>query len=192
MADATAITTIAKVKDYLGIGGTTYDTFFTELIAEVQADIESKTGRHFPIVELTEYYDGDGTRELFLNYRPITSVTNLYDDTERAYGAGTEIASTGFVIYSNKGIIRLVNDLCFNRSDQNIKIVYKTGWSTIPEDIEKVAIEMVARIFRASNKGNKDLGVESRKEGEGTVGLITENYLPGHEEVIEKYRDIRV
>jgi len=139
-------TTVASIKTNFNMTLSTHDTLLGNLITQKEKQIKVFCGRDF---EQTTYnsndenslYDGDGTDTLLLRQFPIVSVTSLFDDPDRSYGASSQISSSDYMIYANEGKI-VLDGLTFTRGRQNIKVVYSAGYSTIPEDL-KSACEML-------------------------------------------------
>jgi hypothetical protein len=81
----------------------------------------------------TAYFDGHQERDkLFLNTNPVTSVTSLHDDPERAYGSDTLLDSDDYVVY-DWGI--QLDGFKFFKGYKNIQVIYVGGYTpTTRED----------------------------------------------------------
>ena len=123
---------------------------FINLINRISARMETYCSRKFKVREYTEYQDGDGSPNVFTNQYPITTVSELWDDTEVLFTSiNDQISSSDFLIYSEEGNIRLYNDeTIFSKGHQNIKIIYSGGYSTIPKDLELACIDWVMTEYR--------------------------------------------
>jgi uncharacterized phiE125 gp8 family phage protein len=168
-----ALTSLANVKEYLGISGTTYDALLTNLITRMEAFIERYCDRPFAQTTYTdEKYDGEYNNGglLLLNHWPLISVASLYDDLDCDYTSSTLIDSDDYLTYLDEGIIRLKNGVEFNEGDQNIKITYDAGVTSVPADLEQATIEMVAEKFNV--RGSE--GKKSEKLGRWGVTYITD------------------
>ena len=141
-----AIITKAIVKSFLRIptAETGDDSLIDEMIGDLEAFAKTVCNRVFESAEVTQYYDGDGTKNLLVNYYPITAVSALYDDTDRVYGADTAIDSGDYIIKEDEGKIVLDEGLIFAEGVKNIKITYTGGYSagTMPADL-KHAIKLL-------------------------------------------------
>lgn len=134
------LTTLANLKSVLHQDVSTDDTLLKAIITRVSASIASTCNRIFYAHDITEYQDGEGDSTLVAEQYPINSITSIHDDVERAYGSDTLIASTDYVYYSEKGLIKLDN-YYFAVGLKNIKLVYNAGYSTVPQDLEMACIK---------------------------------------------------
>jgi hypothetical protein len=158
------LTTLATVKEYLGLTGTGEDSLLNRLIDWATDFIHSYCGRTFPQGSYDEYYDGDGTDTLLSHQFPIVSVNSLEVD-------GTVKDSTSFVLYAPLGIIRLKSGV-FPRGKKNVRLQYTAGYATIPKDLEQASIELVA--LKYYDRGRERLGVEGKEGTSFTTQLPQE------------------
>jgi len=122
-------------------------TAITTTEAAIRAKFERIIGVSLVSTTSTEYYDGDGTSELYLNHHmpfaeatpapvSLTSVTVIAtDDTETDFTA-SELADV--VKYPHKLVRR---SGVFTPGIRNIKVVYTHGYSTCPADIKNAALQ---------------------------------------------------
>ena len=115
----------------------------------IRSDFERHIGVPLTATTYTEYYDGDGSAELYLLHhnpwseatpRPVTltSVTIIdTDDTETAFTA-TELANV--VKYPHKLVRR---SGAFTSGVRNVKVVYVAGYVTVPDDIKQAALQVL-------------------------------------------------
>lgn len=100
--------------------------------------------------EITEYHDGTDTEELYLNRRPINSVTSVIflSIPNTLY----TIPISTIEIIPNQGILRIKNTglqtsplplRCFPFGRNNIKVIYNAGFADYPTDVA-TAISMIA------------------------------------------------
>lgn len=170
-----AYATAAALKTRAGITDTTDDTLLGTICDQVNQYIESKTHRVLaPITSATYYYDGDGSRSLFLplpvsgppigGIRAITALELAYY-TGAAY---TSIATTEAFLRQRVGMTgpyeRLeFTDLptagfsCFPRGFSTVKITATAGWAAIPDDITDVALTAATRAWFARQNGQQDI-----------------------------------
>lgn len=181
-----ALTTVAHCKAFRGIASDdqSHDDELTRLIPAVQAFLEQECARAFEQATVTEYYHGAGSgryddgqqtmpswrNRLIVARPPLVSITSLYDDPLRVYGASTALAAGNYVIAdANAGLI-VLDGLTFSRGLRNIKITYVGGYATIPADLEQAAIELV---WACREKGvNNLIGVRSRSVADGNVQFV--------------------
>lgn len=182
-----AWTTLVKVKEYLGITDTASDTLLTDLLARLQVAAETYLDRKIEQATYTEQYDGDETDRLITLQWPIISVTSVHDDQDRAFGAATLIATADYVLYKDRGIIRL-DGLVFSSGIQNIKVVYTAGYATVPADLAQALIELIADRFR--QKENQ--GLESLSIGAYSVSFTGEDLPDEVKATFDAYRRTRI
>jgi len=183
------LVTLERVKTYLEIANTetAQDVLLQDLIARIGAWMERYCDRSFAKATYTEQRDGDGTATLLVREWPLLSVTSLYDDPLRVFGAATQIAASDFALYPNQGLIRLDGRI-FSVGIQNVKVTYEAGYAEIPQDLQQALIELIADRFRnKENQGIRSLAIGSYRVDYG------EEELPGEiRGVLEGYRRTRV
>ncbi len=169
-----ALVDLGNIKSYLGIAetDTEFDTDLDHLIDAVSWYFNNETNRKLKARDYAaEYYDGDGSDTLYVENYPINSITHLYIDTERAYGADDEILAADYMIYKDMGKI-IVEDTVFSKGNQSVKLEYNGGYATIPYDLENACKEMVAFLFKRDKAGNR-IGVKSLSVEGGSENYVT-------------------
>lgn len=181
----TELTTLAHVREFLDLEDsfTDRDTLIENLISRVSDNIEKECGRTFHATDLTEYYDGQRLGILLTKNFPINSVTALYDDPDREYGADSLLDSDDYTIYSEEGMIKL-DGLWFCGGHNNVKIQYNAGYSTIPTDLESACIKLVAVDYLSATTAVNDKEASAFREKLDT-------WKDEAEKIINKYRRIR-
>lgn len=122
--------TLAELKTWLKIEGTTKDTFLPQLIDQVTDFIEGMIGKKIISRSFTEYHNGLGKENILARNYPVYKVSSLHDDTEHGYGDADLIAVDDYRIDYDVGNIELTNDeTIFSNGVGNVKIVYWAGFS---------------------------------------------------------------
>jgi len=180
-----ALATLAALKEYLELTGSGHDARLTALLARSDTFVKSFTKRalEVPANDVTEYYDGNFTDTIFLREFPIVSVTSVHDDTARVFGADTLIAAADYVIVNDPGYIRYLYGLRFAKGAQNVKVIYKGGYSTIPKDLEMASIYAAA--FWFEERKNIARGSVNIRDG-GTTGHL-HDVPPSVKEMLAPY-----
>lgn len=160
-----AYTTVADLKTYMDISGSTDDSLLGVLIGAAQKQIETKTGRVFEVpadttrrfTPLGVNYDGslwyDGlTLGLDFDLCQLTSIIN---------GDGSNIPTNAVVLLPLNGVpysairIKLNTQYVWTYTgspDGSVAIVGRWGWSiTPPADIVECTKELAARMYRRRN-----------------------------------------
>jgi len=168
------------IKNLLGITTTDDDETLTQLLKARHVEFS-----YFESEARTEYYDGTGTNQLFVEYSPITAIDSIYDDYDREFTADTKIDSDNISFNDEQGIIYLDAGV-FCKYHQNIKIIYTAGYTlaNVPHDL-KLAIAQFVMADYLELKG----GVNAF-EGESTT-YKPKNLRDQAEQIINKYRFLR-
>ena len=137
------LTTIAEVKVLTGVA-TADDAITQELITKASVFANNYTGRILAQQTFTETYDGDGSDILFLNNYPITSVTTVHQDSDRAFGVDTLVDSDDYLTYADNRKLVGIGTRWF-KDIQTIKVVYVAGFviGSIPDDLVNAVTMLV-------------------------------------------------
>lgn len=169
---AAALTDLATVKLALGITGTGDDALLNALITSVSAAAAVYCNRNFGVNNYTETYDGEYMPTLWLNQRPVVSVTNVQVDgiavTQRTAGQPT---SYGWANDQNK---LFFNGGVFNEGFQNVVVTYTAGITVSPAatpDLWRAVAEWVGFVYKSQQ--HLDKSSDTGLEGQGTTYLKT-------------------
>lgn len=152
----TALTTSAKVSNYLTGHSTPTAGTITQAIEGLSVLFESLTDRVFSSTAYTEYHDGDGTAEIIVENYPMISVTSLHIDGAREFGATTLVAAADYSVYLSDGLINLHGYVTV-RGSKTIKLIYVAGYATIPADIDDVIAQAAAQLIMREEQGQLHL-----------------------------------
>lgn len=162
-----ALTDLATVKALLGITDNTQDSLLELLINACTDYIERYCGRRFkaPASDVTEYYTGTG-RPLLSTYNyPIITITSINERT--GVNSFVTVPSSEYYHDANAGLIYLSNLTI--KDPMGYKIVYKAGYTTIPNDLNQACAQMVVREYN-QRAGSGDVQSESLGEYSVTYG----------------------
>jgi Phage gp6-like head-tail connector protein len=98
------IVSLSEFKTYLGITDNSQDSLLQLLLDSAQSSVESFTGRKFEadLTDITEIFDGNAQKEIFLNKYPIISLTSVdYNAGDTSIADWQEVVNTGYSIKSN-------------------------------------------------------------------------------------------
>jgi len=163
--NSNALTTIAACKLQLDIptSDTSVDALLERYINSASEQIERYCCRKFKASSYTEIRDGSRSNEMLLKNYPVTAISGVYIDAARAFGVDTQLASTEYAIIEPNVLRR--HSYSFGSVSQSIKIVYTSGYATIPADLEDACIMLVE--LRYAKKSDRSLGRNSTgKQGE--------------------------
>jgi hypothetical protein len=186
------IITISELKTYLDIEDTTDDDRLQSVIVAVTDFFETECNRKFESRDYTEYYNGDGGNELFLNQFPINSSSDEIEiytsiSVPRDY-TDNQISSDYIVIESKIGLIHLISDY-FPKGTQTVKVVYNAGYETIPYDLKRAALELGALMW-SKEKNQIDIISTYSIQGSNITIQADKAFNKFCESVIEKYRRV--
>lgn len=186
MSASTDLTTLTKVKAYLGISNTDDDTLLEALIDSVSEAVEHYCGRQFAQAERTEYHDGLGASSLVLRCRPISAITQIYDDPSQMFSESSGVDASRYVFYPEEGIVELTGG-SFADGRRNVKIIYTAGFATVPPAVEQAANILVGHFFNRGHQGGD--GVASESLGAYTVSY-NEAEWPASAKGLLEYREV--
>jgi uncharacterized phiE125 gp8 family phage protein len=190
VAASTTLTTRAALKLYLGIeaSDTAQDELLDALVAYASERIESHCRRAFASEALTEYLDGTGASKLVLSRRPVSALTSIHEDSDRAFAAATEIDSADLVLHPENGIVERMGAV-FAPGARTLKVVYTAGYATVPDDVA-LACAKLAAAWYAHARGGAD-GVTRETLGD-YAATYAHGALPADVEgALAAYRDVR-
>lgn len=193
-----ALTSLAQVKQYLGLSATTHDALLEGLIEAVSAQFNAFCGRKLMARDYSHLsesptYDpdnallsGSGYPELLLPQYPVISLTTMVVEG-RSISASTG-GGVGWLLDSGAGVLSLIG-MIFPRGGHNVGLVYRAGFGTAPPDLAQAAVEQSAVRFQESAAGQGRLGVSARTLADGSVSYHSGALLPQVKAVLERYRN---
>lgn len=190
---AIALVSLAEAKAFLQITASTQDTIVGDLVNSCSEWVNNFVGHDLLEADYEEYYDGDGTEELILKNFPVTELTLLNDDPQRAFAAPTaKNISADVMLDSGAGIVRLWNNGgAFFRARGNVKVTYSAGYDidAMPYDIRLAVKKLVAFLYRASYAQPK-MGIQTETTGDRTTTYFNEEILKDVAGLLKPYRTL--
>lgn len=170
LEDATGLCTREDLKTYLRIPSTdtSQDAFLDHLVTRTTAFIQSYTRQTLLETTHTEYFSGNGSSRTVVKEMPVTAVTVLTDDKSGQADFDYTDADLNVEFgFEEWGLIVLMNGLTFRKPDsiyppRNYKVTYTAGYSSVPDDLRQVAVELAARTYYRK---------EHQKQGKATHSL---------------------
>lgn len=142
MANAIDLTTLAKVKRWLGLASNNLDDQILEdLITSCSDLIREFLGRD--IVKLTytnDVYDGTGADSIVLRQYPIISLTSV------SVGGSliADAVAAGRMLRRTSGI--------FPPGAGNVLVTYEAGYDPIPHGLDQACVEMVGEVYKSKDR----------------------------------------
>ncbi len=162
-----ALISTADVRTWLGIsdGDKAPNEKLASISKTVEDFVDSYTGRQLEAkVYRTDpsfsYLDGNGKPWIMAPQYPISYITEIAIDSDRAFGSGTLLASADFFWYPSGKIVS--EGGYFTRGRRNVRLDYVAGFAPvvggthnsavstypIPYDLKQTMIEMIVDIFK--------------------------------------------
>lgn len=175
---AADLTTLANVKQYLGLSVNTDDALLGRLITAASSWVRTFINRDITQATYTEVIDGNASERIVVGNYPVTAVTSI------TYADGTTVP-TSAVVFDLNAITRTDGDIfVFGRS--NITVVYTAGYVTTPADIEECVIEMVALRYR--EKGRVGTSAVNTRGESVTFGVM--DVPPSVKTILRNWRNV--
>lgn len=194
-----ALTSVADVKESLGITGTSQDNLITRKINQATDMIEAYCGKnnsqHFISTTYTnEEYDGTGTNQLILKNRPVISVSSFEQrSTTENINNWDSIDSQDYFVDTTAGVV----DCNFGvLANWNLyRLTYVAGFATIPSDLAEACVMLSCALVESASTGasvkRKTQGPKSIEYYDSVQGesLITQL---GIDDMLQRYTDIPI
>lgn len=180
MAD---LTTLAKVKEWLGEATSANDPVLSRLISASSDYIQAWLNRDIAQATYSSYRDGNsGVRIMTRNY-PVTAVTTVKIDNQTIPLSVN--GSNGYVF--NETSVALIG-YRFTRGIQNVYLSYTAGYATTPNEIEQACIEMVSLRFKEKGR----IGVVSKGMAGETITFSQKDMTDSIESTLSQYRRVMI
>jgi len=169
-----ALCSLADVKSQLDIqtGNISQDTRLTLYINAATQAIETYCSREFELnATRTEYHDGDHSNAVLTLQWPINSISELWIDTGRLFtDVSLRLLATEYG-YQGSNRVTLFEQIS-PRGSGIIKIIYSSGYSTIPYDLNLACIWLVEWFYFHRNR--QDMGRTTASKGDESIGILAE------------------
>lgn len=129
----------------------------------------------------TESYDGTGTDAILLRRLPVTNAGSV--TVNGTAEADFEFTSNGLLLRGTAGSNPRP---AWPAGRQNISVTYEHGYSDIPRDVRRVALEIAARTVVQGVAQFETLGDVSVRYGTNSTDLTN-----GEKAILAKYRQLR-
>jgi len=147
MADSYA--TVQDMRDRGVTPGAADDPAVERVLDRAKVTIDAYCGRGFLLREETYFVDGTGKQAIFLDDRPVVSITELKVDD-------TVVPPEDLRLYGEAGYIRLVNGLSvfaactgvFPRGVQNVSVHGFFGFQVPPPEVKEACILLALQCLK--------------------------------------------
>lgn len=176
------LTTLAKVKEWLGTTVAAQDALIGRVITAVSARIVQETQQ--PIVKTTWAlrFNGNGRQRLILPYQPVVSVASVSID---GYVIPAAVNQRNGWFFDGNSVY--FDGYAMTRGVRNVAVTFDAGYEAVPLDIEQACIELCALAIK---KDRADPGVTSKSLAGESISLIATE-MPAHvADIINSYRRV--
>ncbi len=164
-----ALTTVADVKESLGIASSNhdFDNLIIRKINQATGMIERFCGRRFKQTTYTDQiYNGTNGDQLVLKQRPVVGdVVLKARDTSLNQADFTTVDTELVYVDAESGVL----DLLFRAVGKwgRYAVTYTAGYNVIPDDLAEACVSLTA--FLVNNANSDNVNVKSKQEGQRKV-----------------------
>lgn len=178
----TALATSADVRTFRGLPAGQDEALLTSLCEAASAFVLKFIGRTgFAIEQVTETYNGTGTRMVLLRHRPVTAVSAMKINGV-TIPASNGYSQNGYYLEHNGAVC--LRGYRFDRDQGNVDITYSHGYASVPADVKQIVVEMVAMKYERRTR----LGVSSKSIGQETISYATTDLSAENRTLLNQYR----
>lgn len=121
----------------------------SEWIGQASDYIDGLANKSFIATDYEQYFDFDGTTQLYLKNTPVNTITSLEYNTALEGETPAWVTKTEgvhFLTYPDKGYVEIVTRkwTTIKSAFRNIRINYNAGYATVPGRIKLLATKLVA------------------------------------------------
>lgn len=187
------LTTLARVKTTLGVGGNGFDLELLNVIAGVSDAAAKYMRRQTQVMERTVYFSLWNSRRLYLSAWPVTSVASVKNDRDRDWNNVSPVDPSAYHVKSELGVLVLDTDrTAWVTGDDVLQVIYTGGMGTDTDDFISnypsiaMAVEMQAVTFWRNRERLAHRGVSMPN---GSVSLESPgDFLPAVEDILKRHR----
>tara|TARA_Y100000310_G_scaffold337164_1_gene423539 strand:+ start:1212 stop:1760 length:549 start_codon:yes stop_codon:yes gene_type:complete len=175
-----ALVTWESIYTYLKIAEDSDDKdLLVQMEVMISAEVEAYCKAFFKATTITdETHDGDGEAALFLEHRPVISVTTLYIGENVAADL---VAADDYEVYNDVG--KIYYSGLFSVGQRNVIVTYVTGFTNVPRDIVRIILQLIAKEYRGLEKE----GFKSERIGSYSYALADDEFSANQLNTLERY-----
>lgn len=175
------ITSLDKVKLYLGISGTASDAILNDCVAAADAFVLSYIDADNVLeTDYVERYNGTGSNMLTPDHSPIVAITSLKING-RTIPASTPNNASGY--FFDRDVIVLSGDR-FDRGQRNVELSYRAGLAAIPVDMAQAATYIASQMYNRRSR----VGVSSKTIGQESITYSPNDMDASSKTVLNHYK----
>jgi len=179
---ATALTTLANVKEWLQITGTAQDALLTRMIAAHSDAVATFLNRDLGMQNYTHTFDGNGALKIVFPEYPVTAVGSVQVNG---------VAILPRLTYGQPGYVFTASSLSlvgrrFTHGSQNVTVSYTAGFAVIPPSIRQAVIDWIADRYKSQDR----IGITSKSLA-GEAISYSQMALPERvEKILKQYSKV--
>ena len=145
-----ALTTVASVKAFMGLTGTSADAVLAELITQLSAQVDNFCQRTLGRADHSHWIDGSGGTRLLLTEWPVVAVS-LVQVNGVSIPAAADPVSQGYRFFDAGELLLNPGGQRFTRGQRNVRVDFTAGYTDnqVPADLALACNRMVANMYRA-------------------------------------------
>jgi uncharacterized phiE125 gp8 family phage protein len=165
------LTTLADVKEFLGITSTTNDDLLQMLITAESDYIATWCNRKLVQQTITETRDGSGSDRMMFREYPVSAVASVTMDGNPVPASATPQNGYGYYFTSRILMLRYGWGWCMGAG--NVQITYTAGYASgsIPQALAQAAAELTAYRYKQKDRiaiaGGQSIDGQSVQYGGG-------------------------
>lgn len=178
------LASIDDVKDHLHKESNAEDGLIELLLSGVSAQIEGEIGSAISPVPVTQFGQGNGLPGFLLD-NAVVSITSVAEGS-------TVLADTVYRV-EGRTLVKLDTsalEICWPRLP--LKVVYRAGFSPVPDDLQMAAVIQTAFQYRQTKGGGNRLGLTANSPSEAgeAISYVPLDLLPDVMRTLKRYRSI--
>lgn len=189
---ATALTSVARVKEYLGETGSSHDTLLNRIVLGVSEAMQSYMHRRILQSQVTRRFSHYGeTDTLTLPDPPAADNGALAVELGRVDETPESLTKDeDFEIDEDTATLVRIGSH-WPKGRRNIKVTWDKGYASVPEDLTFAATKQSAYEWQqaGADPSNARLGLQGTILGTGDSSYVVRDWIQGVEAVMRRYRE---
>lgn len=178
---ANDLTTLANVKQWMGITSNAGDADLSRLITAASNAVISYLNRDLFSGQYDLRFNGKGGVTVVLPQYPVTAVSSVIVNGV-PIPVGTDM-SDGY--FFDEGNVYL-RGYTFSRGVQNVRIQFTAGYATTPPEIEQAVIELVS----LRHKERERIGITSKGLAGETITFTQKDFTSSVKNVLSQFKKV--
>ena len=176
------LTTLAAVKTYAGVQGTTDDALIGSLITAYSAWVRSWLSRDLLRTTYTVRLSGAGGASIQLPQYPIRSIASLSVNGV-AIAAQPSWGASGYYFDSTR---LYLEGFSFSRGNGNVLVTFDAGLDVVPADLAQAVNELIGLRYATRDKQ----GWSSKTLAGETVSIVTKDMPDSVRTTLRQYQRV--